>query len=97
MTEKKEAFNFIQQGKINSKNYEKNGLSKSKFYKIYKRVRFYQKLIRPLKLMVLNLSEREFQAVLEGKEKEVFFKKSKSKSFPHTIENSFDDGDEMSD
>lgn len=78
---KKEIFEATLTGKIGSKNYKKHDLSKSKFYKIYSRVLFYRKITDPVKLMILNLSEREFQAVRNNMLKTELPSKKPFKSF----------------
>ena len=94
--DKKEIFSAILEGKINSKNYEKHGLSKAMFYKLLARVKFYRKIVDPIGLMILNLSSREFLAVQNSKLKSEIPSKSKSKSFPQPIQNNSHDAGETS-
>lgn len=78
---KKDVFQAVLEGKIDNKNYKKFKLSKSQFYKVYSRILFYQKLTDPIKLMVLNLSQKEFLACRDSKLKTELPSKRQFESF----------------
>ena len=86
MISKLEIFEKILKGEITPKNYQKFKLNKSAFYKIYSRVIFFNEVTEPIEYMVLNLSQREFQAVRNKQLKIEIKSKSTTKSFPHGVE-----------
>jgi hypothetical protein len=81
-----ELFEKILKGEITPKNYQKFKLNKSAFYKIYSRVLFFNEVTDPTKYMIINLSQREFQAVRNKQLKVDIKSKSKTRSFPHSVE-----------
>ena len=79
----KELFEAILIDKIDNKNYAKGKVSKNQFYNVNKRVQFYKRIVEPVKFLILNVSEKEFEAVKNMKLKTELPSKKQFKSFSH--------------